>query len=102
MPHAGRSRSDTGRTGIRDRFLATRVGGSGFVAWERVGPSGKCVRDIEEMESRHVSIWIEVPPEAVYSFAADPQTWPRWAAGLAEGGLRQSADGGWPIHRWVR
>jgi len=29
----------------------------------------------------------------VYEFAADPQTWPRWAAGLAEGGLRQSADG---------
>ena len=45
------------------------------------------------MESRHVSIWIEAEPEAVYEFAADPQTWPRWAAGLAEGGLRQSADG---------
>ncbi len=45
------------------------------------------------MESRHVSIWIEAAPEAVYEFAADPQTWPRWAAGLAEGGLRQTADG---------
>jgi hypothetical protein len=45
------------------------------------------------MESRHVSIWIDVPPEAVYAYAADPQTWPQWAAGLAEGGLRQSADG---------
>ena len=40
-----------------------------------------------------MSIWIEVAPEAVYEFAADPQTWPQWAAGLAEGGLRQSADG---------
>ena len=45
------------------------------------------------MESRHVSIWIDVAPEVVYEFAADPQTWPRWAAGLAEGGLRRSADG---------
>jgi hypothetical protein len=45
------------------------------------------------MESRHVSIWIETDPEAVYEFAAEPQAWPKWAAGLAEGGLRQTADG---------
>jgi hypothetical protein len=45
------------------------------------------------MESRHVSVWIETDPEAVYEFAADPQTWSKWAAGLAEGGLRQTADG---------
>jgi len=45
------------------------------------------------MDSRHVSIWIDVAPEVVYEFAADPQTWPRWAAGLAEGGLRRGADG---------
>jgi len=45
------------------------------------------------MESRHVSIGIEAAPEAVYEFAADPQTWPRWAAGLAEGGLRATPDG---------
>ena len=45
------------------------------------------------MESRHVSIWIETDPEAVYEFAADPQAWPKWAAGLAEGGLRRTADG---------
>jgi hypothetical protein len=45
------------------------------------------------MESRHVSIWIEAAPEVVYEFAADPHTWRRWAAGLAEGGLRQTADG---------
>ena len=56
-------------------------------------PPGKCVRHHGGMESRHVSIWIDVAPEVVYEFAADPQTWPRWAAGLAEGGLRQSADG---------
>lgn len=45
------------------------------------------------MESRHVSTWIGVGPEAVYEFAADPQTWPRWAAGLAAGELRQSPQG---------
>jgi hypothetical protein len=45
------------------------------------------------MESRHVSILINAAPEVVYEFAADPKTWPRWAAGLAEGGLRQTADG---------
>ena len=48
---------------------------------------------MECMESRHVSAWIEAAPEAVYEFAADPQTWSKWAAGLAEGGLRQTADG---------
>ncbi len=45
------------------------------------------------MESRHVSIWIDVAPEVVYEFAADPQTWPQWAAGLAKGSMRQDADG---------
>ncbi|MDT7793523.1 MAG: hypothetical protein QOD59_2959 [Mycobacterium sp.] len=45
------------------------------------------------MESRHVSIWIEAAPAVVYAFASDPHGWRRWAAGLAEGGLRQSADG---------
>ena len=44
--------------------------------------------------SRHVSVWIEAAPEAVYEFAADPQNMPQWASGLAEGGLRQTA-GGW-------
>lgn len=43
--------------------------------------------------SRHVSVWIEAAPEAVYEFAADPRTWHRWASGLAEGGLRQTPDG---------
>jgi hypothetical protein len=45
------------------------------------------------MESRHVSVWIEAAPEAVYEFAADPHDWRRWAAGLAQGGLHQTADG---------
>ena len=43
--------------------------------------------------SRHVSVWIEAAPEAVYEFVADLGEWGRWAAGLAEGGLRQTADG---------
>ncbi|TFV60705.1 SRPBCC family protein [Mycobacterium sp. PS03-16] len=44
-------------------------------------------------ESRHLSVWIDAAPDVVYDFAADPATWPRWAAGLAAGGLRQSAEG---------
>jgi hypothetical protein len=56
-------------------------------------PGLRCVRHDGEMDSRHVSVWIQADPEAVYEFAADPQTWSRWAAGLAEGGLRQTADG---------
>jgi hypothetical protein len=56
-------------------------------------PGLRCVRHDGEMDSRHVSVWIQADPEAVYGFAADPQTWSKWAAGLAEGGLRQTADG---------
>jgi hypothetical protein len=51
------------------------------------------VRNDDQMESRHECVWIEAAPETVYDFAADPKTWPQWAAGLAEGGLRQTADG---------
>ena len=43
--------------------------------------------------SRHVSVWIEAAAEAVYEFAADPHNMSQWASGLAEGGLRQTADG---------
>ena len=45
------------------------------------------------MTSRHVSVWIDAAPEVVYAIAADPEQLPRWASGLAEGGLRQTADG---------
>ncbi|MGE2713838.1 SRPBCC family protein [Mycolicibacterium litorale] len=44
--------------------------------------------------SRHISVWIAAAPDAVYDLASDPQTWPRWAAGLAQGGLRRN-DRGW-------
>ena len=45
------------------------------------------------MTSRHISVWIDAAPEVVYAIAADPEQLPRWASGLAEGGLRQTADG---------
>jgi hypothetical protein len=44
-------------------------------------------------ESRHVSVWIDAAPEVAYAIAADPEQLPRWASGLAAGGLRQTADG---------
>ena len=43
--------------------------------------------------SRHVSVWIDAAPEEVYAVVADPATWPRWAAGLAEGELRETPQG---------
>ena len=45
------------------------------------------------MNSRHVSVWIDVAPDVAYAIAADPEQLPRWASGLAAGGLRQTADG---------
>jgi hypothetical protein len=45
------------------------------------------------MTSRHVSVWVEAVPEVVYTIAADPAQLPRWASGLAQGALRQTADG---------
>ncbi len=34
--------------------------------------------------SRHISVWIDADPDAVYAFAADRTELPRWAAGLAD------------------
>jgi hypothetical protein len=45
------------------------------------------------VRSRHVSVWIDAAPEVAYAIAADPEQLPRWASGLAEGKLRQTADG---------
>ena len=45
------------------------------------------------MTSRHVSVWVEAAPDVVYAIAADPAQLPRWASGLAQGALRQTADG---------
>lgn len=43
--------------------------------------------------SRHIGVWIDAAPEVVYAIAADHEQLPRWAAGLAAGRLRQTADG---------
>jgi hypothetical protein len=37
--------------------------------------------------SRHISVWIDATPDAVYAFASDPVELPRWAAGLADPAL---------------
>jgi hypothetical protein len=40
-----------------------------------------------------VSVWIEAAPDAVYAYAADPGKLAKWAAGLADGGLRLTPQG---------
>ncbi|ADG12383.1 polyketide cyclase [Caulobacter segnis] len=45
-------------------------------------------------ESRHISIRIERPAAEVYAFAKDPESFPKWAAGLASG-LTRDGD------RWI-
>jgi hypothetical protein len=40
--------------------------------------------------SRHLSVWIDAAPEAVYAFASDPVELPRWAAGLADPALAEA------------
>jgi uncharacterized protein YndB with AHSA1/START domain len=40
--------------------------------------------------SRHVSVWVDAAPEAVYAFASDPAELPRWAAGLADPTLAEA------------
>ena len=44
------------------------------------------------MRSRHVSTVIAASPEAVYTFAADPENLPKWAAGLAEADVKREGD----------
>ncbi|MCK5769320.1 SRPBCC family protein [Algiphilus sp.] len=43
-------------------------------------------------ETRHISVFIARPPEAVYAFAADPRNLPRWAAGLARSEVVRDGD----------
>jgi hypothetical protein len=45
-------------------------------------------------ESRHISIRIHRPAAEVYAFAWKPESFPKWAAGLASG-LTQDGD------RWI-
>jgi hypothetical protein len=39
------------------------------------------------VSSRHLSVWIDAPAEAVYAFASDRAQLSRWAAGLADPAL---------------
>ncbi len=66
---------------LRHRRCGARAEGDGRRCAVTSGPS------------RHVSVWIDVAPEVAYAIAADPEQMPRWASGLAAGGLRQTADG---------
>lgn len=43
--------------------------------------------DDTTMESRHISVWIDAPADAVYAFASDRAALSRWAAGLADPAL---------------
>jgi hypothetical protein len=43
-------------------------------------------------ESRHLSVSIERPAAAVYSYARDPANLPEWAAGLAAGIRRERGE----------
>jgi hypothetical protein len=38
-------------------------------------------------KSRHIGVWIDAGPDAVYAFASDRAELPRWAAGLADPAL---------------
>lgn len=44
------------------------------------------------MESRHLSVVIRRDPREVAAFARSDEQLPRWAAGLASGGLRRDGD----------
>ena len=46
--------------------------------------------DFLPVESRHVSVWIDAAPDAVYAFASDRAELPRWAAGLADPALAKA------------
>ncbi len=43
-------------------------------------------------ESRHIHIYIDVPPGEVYAFAGNPRNLPLWAAGLARSEVIKDGD----------
>ena len=47
-------------------------------------------------ESRYVSIRIQRPADEVYAFTRDPESFPKWAAGLASGLTREGDQ--WVAH----
>ena len=42
---------------------------------------------------RHISVFIDCPPQAVYEFASKPENLPKWATGL--GGNIEDVNGEW-------
>lgn len=46
-----------------------------------------------QIESRHLTVFIERPPEVVYRYAGNPENLPAWAAGLS--GSVRLVDGRW-------
>lgn len=47
-------------------------------------------------DSRHVSIWIGTSPAEAYAYISDPTNLTQWAAGLANGEVR-NVDGAWVV-----
>ncbi len=41
---------------------------------------------------KHISIYIDRPPQEVYAFAANPENLPRWAAGLTNCEVKKMGD----------
>lgn len=52
--------------------------------------------DNAPLDSRHVSVWIETNPAAAYDYVSDPANLTQWAAGLANGEVR-NVDGAWAV-----
>ena len=44
-------------------------------------------------EVRHISVFIDRPPDEVYAFAFNPENLPQWATGL--GGSIETVNGEW-------
>lgn len=50
----------------------------------------------ERLESRTVSAWVNVSPTEAYTYVADPENLPHWAAGLASGDVTR-VNGQWAV-----
>jgi hypothetical protein len=44
------------------------------------------------IETRHLTVAVDAPADAVYAVASDPRTLPRWAAGLAGATVEPDGD----------
>lgn len=41
---------------------------------------------------KHISTYIDLPPQEVYAFASNPENLPAWAAGLARSEVKKDGD----------